>query len=224
MGSQRVRHDLVTKQQETQLAVISFWFDLLNSSYTSSLLNGASRCPRGLIHSLNLAASNPSLHHQYNHGAPQSIQKDKTDETQTLKPSDSAVLFPQMLSIKISIGTEIAMRGFAMRYCSKFLKYICYFWGPSLMACGILVPWAGIEPESPALEAQSLNHWLTKNIPTDYNFECKMCGQHQQINWHKFEHTWETVEDREARQAAVHRVANSWSQISNWTTIRHQWQ
>ena len=30
--------------------------------------------------------------------------------------------------------------------------------------CGILVPWPGIEPTLPAVEAQSLNHWITKQV------------------------------------------------------------
>ena len=33
------------------------------------------------------------------------------------------------------------------------------------MACGILVPWPGIEPMSLALEAWSLNHWTTREVP-----------------------------------------------------------
>ena len=30
---------------------------------------------------------------------------------------------------------------------------------------GILVPQTGIEPKPPALEAQSLNHWTTREVP-----------------------------------------------------------
>ena len=32
-------------------------------------------------------------------------------------------------------------------------------------ACGILVPWLGIELLPPAVEAQSLNHWTTTRVP-----------------------------------------------------------
>ena len=32
------------------------------------------------------------------------------------------------------------------------------------MACGILVPQPGIEPVAPALGAQSLNHWATREV------------------------------------------------------------
>ena len=31
--------------------------------------------------------------------------------------------------------------------------------------CGILVPWPGIKPVSPAMEAQSLNPWTTREVP-----------------------------------------------------------
>ena len=32
------------------------------------------------------------------------------------------------------------------------------------MACGILVPQPGIESMPPAVEAQSLNHWTTREV------------------------------------------------------------
>ena len=33
------------------------------------------------------------------------------------------------------------------------------------MACGILVPWPGIEPVPPAVEAQSPNRWTAREVP-----------------------------------------------------------
>ena len=45
---------------------------------------------------------------------------------------------------------------------------IIFFW-PRLVAYGILVPRPGIKPVPPALEAQSLNHWATREVP-DYHF------------------------------------------------------
>ena len=38
------------------------------------------------------------------------------------------------------------------------------------MACGILVPEPGIEPESPAVEAQSLNDWTAREVPAILEF------------------------------------------------------
>ena len=32
-------------------------------------------------------------------------------------------------------------------------------------ACGILVPWPGIEPMHPAMEVWSLNHWTAREVP-----------------------------------------------------------
>ena len=32
------------------------------------------------------------------------------------------------------------------------------------VACSILVPWPGIEPKPPVAEAQSLNHWTTREV------------------------------------------------------------
>ena len=40
-----------------------------------------------------------------------------------------------------------------------FFNFFCH------MAWEILVPWPGTEPTSPALEAQSLNHWTTGEVP-----------------------------------------------------------
>ena len=36
--------------------------------------------------------------------------------------------------------------------------------GWRFVACGILVPWSGIQPTPSALEAQSLSHWTTREV------------------------------------------------------------
>ena len=38
------------------------------------------------------------------------------------------------------------------------------------VACGILVPWPGIEPTPPTLEAWSLTHWNVREIPHKYSY------------------------------------------------------
>ena len=43
--------------------------------------------------------------------------------------------------------------------------FVFVFVLPSHVACGILVPQPGIEPLLPATEAQSLNHWTTREVP-----------------------------------------------------------
>ena len=50
--------------------------------------------------------------------------------------------------------------------CHNFLPFpLPCFW-PRCPACGILVPRPGIEPMPPALEAQKLNHWTAREVPT----------------------------------------------------------
>ena len=36
---------------------------------------------------------------------------------------------------------------------------------PSFVACGILVPQPGVEPGPLAVEAQSTNHWIAREVP-----------------------------------------------------------
>ena len=43
------------------------------------------------------------------------------------------------------------------------------FW-PQHVACGVLVPQLQIEPVSPALEAQSVNHWTSREVPSYFLF------------------------------------------------------
>ena len=39
-----------------------------------------------------------------------------------------------------------------------------HFW-PHFTTCRIVVPWPGIEPAPPAVEAQHTNHWMTREFP-----------------------------------------------------------
>ena len=41
----------------------------------------------------------------------------------------------------------------------------CFIWPRIPAACGILVLQPGIEPMGPALETQSLNHWIIREVP-----------------------------------------------------------
>ena len=44
------------------------------------------------------------------------------------------------------------------------------------MACGILAPPARIEPTPPALEVQSFNYWITKEVPQNHNSQHAVCS------------------------------------------------
>ena len=43
---------------------------------------------------------------------------------------------------------------------------VFFFFWPHLAACRILVPWPGMEPTPPAVEAWNLNHWTAREVPT----------------------------------------------------------
>ena len=45
-----------------------------------------------------------------------------------------------------------------------FFTILLYFW-LCCVACGILVPQPGIKPMLPAVEARSLNYWITREVP-----------------------------------------------------------
>ena len=46
-----------------------------------------------------------------------------------------------------------------------FFSFFCLTFWPYRTACGILVPQPEIEPAPPAVEARSLNHWTTREVP-----------------------------------------------------------
>ena len=48
-----------------------------------------------------------------------------------------------------------------------FIIFNKYLFGCAGLGCGMwdLVPWPGIEPRPPALGAQSLKHWTTREVP-----------------------------------------------------------
>ena len=61
-----------------------------------------------------------------------------------------------------------------MRYGKEALEtksrglFFCLFVWPQSNACGIRVPWLGIELIPFALGARSLNHWTTREVPEAY--------------------------------------------------------
>ena len=49
-------------------------------------------------------------------------------------------------------------------------SFLFFFFWPRYVACGILVPQPGIKPVPPAVEARSLNHWTTREVPASSFF------------------------------------------------------
>ena len=54
--------------------------------------------------------------------------------------------------------------------------FFLIFW-PCPAACGILVPRPGMQPEPPAVEAWSLNHWTTREVPL-----CIYCASAESVD------------------------------------------
>ena len=54
----------------------------------------------------------------------------------------------------------------------KFFSFFFMFW-PGHTACAFLVPWPRIEPESSAVQVQSLNHWIAREIPRHSSWKQK---------------------------------------------------
>ena len=79
--------------------------------------------------------------------------------------NNPAVTMEMQISLQDPIFTSfgyIPRGGIAGSYANSILIFF-FFW-PRCMACGILAPWSGIEPASPAVGVCSLNHWTTRGV------------------------------------------------------------
>ena len=54
----------------------------------------------------------------------------------------------------------------AVQQSDSVIHIYTFFLRPHCVACVILVPWPGIEPMPPAVEAWSLNHWTAREVLT----------------------------------------------------------
>ena len=69
----------------------------------------------------------------------------------------------------------VVMHGFLSLFHHKYLLYVVIYLAATGLSCNMwdllscclwdLVPWPGIEPGPPALGAQSLSHWTTREVP-----------------------------------------------------------
>ena len=46
-----------------------------------------------------------------------------------------------------------------------FISAVVYFFWPCCVACGIFIPWPGVEPTRPTTATQSPNHWTAREVP-----------------------------------------------------------
>ena len=63
----------------------------------------------------------------------------------------------------LHVSTYIYIKQHKYTFLSFF--FYCVFW-LHCVACGILIPWR-IKPMPPEVEAWSLNHWTTREVPTN---------------------------------------------------------
>ena len=50
------------------------------------------------------------------------------------------------------------------------MLHVFIYLGPCQAVCGILVPWPGIKPIPPVVEAWNLNNWITRGVPNYSRF------------------------------------------------------
>ena len=90
----------------------------------------------------------------------------------------------------------------------------------------IFIRRADAEAETPILWPSDAKNWLTgKDADAGKDWwkeekqmtEDEMVGWHHRLNGHESEQARELVMDREAWRAAVHEVANSQTQLRDWT-------
>ena len=95
--------------------------------------------------------------------------------------------FPFLLYPSVDTHTSNALLLFfhiEMRLCYTQRSAVSKILRPHHVACGILLPWPGIDPVLPALEAWSLNHW-TREVPAVFTMGI-LLSQYLQIFSHSF--------------------------------------
>ena len=67
------------------------------------------------------------------------------------------------LSVATALQAPVGSPVLGLTWPSRFV--LLFFFFGCTIGYRILVPWPGIEPMPPALEAENLNHWTTREAP-----------------------------------------------------------
>ena len=79
-------------------------------------------------------------------------------------PNFSSLLLAQRKQVLEPMAQGHKGQRCEFRTCSLSRAFF-FFFGTSLAACRILVLQPGIEPMPPTVKVQSLNHWITREVP-----------------------------------------------------------
>ena len=85
------------------------------------------------------------------------------DKKKKTEPFPPQFLFPTGKQFKC-FSCFLVFTTIFLKIISPFLNFILFFW-PCCTACRILVPWPGLKPSPPAVEARRLNHWTAREVP-----------------------------------------------------------
>ena len=112
--------------------------------------------------------------------------------------------------------------------CRHALKHTAFFLQCTHVQPGIFTGRTNAETEASMLWSPDVKNWLIGKDSDAWKdwrqkekevTEDEMVGWHYWLSGHEFEQTPKIVEDRGARHAAVHGVANSQTRLSNWTEL-----
>ena len=97
-----------------------------------------------------------------------SFQRSSSEEVNATSPKEQStftrILYCQLPTSEAKSFSTVG--SFNKRLESWVYLHLFYFvYRPYHAACRILVPWLGIKPVPSALEARSLNHWTTRDVP-----------------------------------------------------------
>ena len=95
---------------------------------------------------------------------------------------------PSCSEFFVGISWQIKRKACRQSACGKWFLFF-FFW-PRRATCSIPVPRPGKEPAPPTLEARSLNHWTTREVPRDSILNVKCDILVLEGDWKHWRNSW----------------------------------